>query len=71
MTQKNPRSRPRLRTNFPRADPLETKNRNARGQGPRTQLASVLQKKERTSRRKLQIFREVTEEKKVMTLAHF
>ena len=41
--KKNPRSRPR--TDFPRTDPLETKDRNARGQGPRTQCASVLQKK--------------------------
>ena len=43
-TQKNPRPRPR--TAFPRTDTLETKDRNARGQGqgPRTQ-AQVLSKK--------------------------
>ena len=41
-TQKNPRPRPR--TAFPRTDTLEAKNRNARGQGPRTQ-AQVLSKK--------------------------
>ena len=34
-TKKNPRSRPR--TAFPRTDTLEAKDRNARGQGPRTQ----------------------------------
>ena len=36
-TKKNPRPRPA--TAFPRTDPLEAKNRNARGQGqgPRTQ----------------------------------
>ena len=32
--QKNPR--PRLRTALPRTDPLEAKDRNARGQGPRS-----------------------------------
>ena len=36
---------PRPRTAFPRTDTLEAKNRNARGQGPRTQNASALQKK--------------------------
>ena len=39
-TQKNPRPR----TAFPRTDTLEAKDRNARGQGPRTQ-AQVLSKK--------------------------
>ena len=41
----NPRPRPR--TAFPRTDPLEAKDRNARGQGPRTKdtAASVLKKK--------------------------
>ena len=41
-TQKNPRPRPR--TAFPRTDPLEAKDRNARGQGPRKQ-ARVFSKK--------------------------
>ena len=41
-TQKNPRPRPR--TAFSRTDTLEAKDRNARGQGPRTQ-AQVLSKK--------------------------
>ena len=41
--KKNPRPRPR--TAFPRTDTLEAKDRNARGQGPRTQSASALQKK--------------------------
>ena len=40
--KKNPRPRPR--TAFPRTDTLEAKDRNARGQGPRTQ-AQVLSKK--------------------------
>ena len=44
-TQKNPRPRPR--TAFPRTDALEAKDRNARGQGPRTQSASALQKKKK------------------------
>ena len=61
--------RPRLRTDFPRTDSLEAKDRIARGQdqGPRTQRASVLQKKR--SSRKNRKFSD--EEKKVMTLAHF
>ena len=42
-TQKNPGPRPS--TDFPRTDPLEAKDRNARGQEPRTQRASVFQKK--------------------------
>ena len=37
---------PRPRTAFPRTDTLEAKDRNARGQGPRTQ-AQVLSKKKR------------------------
>ena len=44
-TQKNPRPR----TAFPRTDTLEAKDRNARGQGPRTQ-AQVLSKKKRSSK---------------------
>ena len=42
--KKNPRPRPR--TAFPRTEPLEAKDRNARGQGPRTQ-AQVLSKKKK------------------------
>ena len=43
--KKNPRSRPR--TAFPRTDPLEAKDRNARGQGqgPRTQAQAFSKKK--------------------------
>ena len=41
----NPRPRPR--TAFPRTDTLEAKDRNARGQGPRTQSASALRKKKK------------------------
>ena len=47
--KKNPRPRPR--TAFPRTDTLEAKDRNARGQGPRTQSASALQKKKRSSQK--------------------
>ena len=47
-TQKNPRPR----TAFPRTDTLEAKDRNARGQGPRTQSASALQKKKKRSSQK-------------------
>ena len=42
-TQKNPRPWPR--TAFPRTDPLEAKNRNARGQGPRTKPQVFSKKK--------------------------
>ena len=44
-TKKNPRPRPR--TAFPRTDPLEAKDRNARGQGqePRTQPQVFFKKK--------------------------
>ena len=48
-TQKNPRPRPR--TAFPRADTLEAKDRNARGQGPRTQVLSKKKKKKRSSQK--------------------
>ena len=43
----------RPRTAFPRTDTLEAKDRNARGQGqgPRTQSASALQKKKRSSQK--------------------
>ena len=46
----NPRPRPR--TAFPRTDTLEAKDRNAQGQGPRTQSASALQKKKKRSSQK-------------------
>ena len=46
---------PRPRTAFPRTDTLETKNRNARGQGPRTQ-AQVLSKKKKKKKRSSQKF---------------
>ena len=44
-TKKNPKQRPR--TAFPRTDPLEAKDRNARGQGqgPRTQAQVFSEKK--------------------------
>ena len=48
-TQKNPRPR----TAFPRTHSLEAKDRNARGQGPRTKdtSASALHKKKRSSQK--------------------
>ena len=46
-TKKNPRPRPG--TAFPRTDTLEAKDRNARGQGPRTQ-AQVLSKNKKKKR---------------------
>ena len=51
---------PRPRTDFLRTDSLKAKDRNARGQGqgPRTQFASVLQKK-----RGLQNFFQATSKK--------
>ena len=44
--QKNPRPRRRTRTAFPRTEPLEAKDRNARGQdqGPRTQAQAFSKK---------------------------
>ena len=42
-TQKNPKPR----TDFSRTDPFKAKTRNARGQEPRTQRASVHQKKKK------------------------
>ena len=42
-TKKNPRPRPR--TAFPRTDTLKAKDRNARGQGPRTQAQVLSEKK--------------------------
>ena len=45
--KKNPRPRPRPRTAFSRTEPLEAKDRNARGQGqgPRTQEQVFSEKK--------------------------
>ena len=55
-TQKSPWPRPR--TALPKTDPLEAKDRIARGQGqgPRTQAQKCSQKKKQSS----QIFREVS-----------
>ena len=50
--KKNPRPRPRPRTAFPRTGTLEAKDRNAQGQGPRTQSASALPKKKKRSSQK-------------------
>ena len=38
---------PKPRTAFPRTDPLEAKDRNARGQGPRTQPQVFSKKKKK------------------------
>ena len=43
--KKNPRPRPR--TAFSRTDTLEAKDRNARGQGPRTQAQVLSEKKQK------------------------
>ena len=48
--KKNPRPRPR--TAFPRTDTLEAKDRNARGQGPRTQAQVLSKKKKKRSSQK-------------------
>ena len=52
----------RPRTNLPRTDPLEDKDRNARGQGQiRTQRGSVPpQKKGLRTKKKLQIYRGIS-----------
>ena len=42
---------PRPRTAFPRTDTLEAKDRNARGQGPRTQAQVLSKKKKRSSQK--------------------
>ena len=55
--KKNPRPRPM--TAFPRTDTLEAKDRNAQGQGPRTQ-AQVLSKKEVFTK----IFQAISKKKK-------
>ena len=44
---------PRPRTALPRTDPLEAKGRNVRGQGPRAQRGSDLQKKPSKKKEKL------------------
>ena len=46
-TQKNPKPR----AAFPRTDTLEAKDRNARGQGPRTQAQVLSKKKKRSSQK--------------------
>ena len=76
--KKNPRPRPR--TVFPRTDTLEPKDRNARGQGPRSQ-AQVLSKKKKVfkkffrrsqkkkKRSSQKFFRRSPKKKKVFTKA--
>ena len=46
--KKSPRPRPR--TAFPRTKPLEAKDRNARGQGPRTEAQAFSPPKKRSSK---------------------
>ena len=48
--------RPMQRTDFPGTDPLEAKDKNAKGQRPRTQHASILHKKKVLCAKKSQIF---------------
>ena len=62
--KKNPRPRPR--TAFPRTDTLEAKDRNARGQGPRTQ-AQVLSKKKKIFTEIFQAISKNKKQKKVFT----
>ena len=49
--KKNLRPRPRPRTAFPRTDTLEAKDRNARGQEPRTQAQVLFKKKKKSSQK--------------------
>ena len=58
--KKNPRPRPR--TAFPRTDTLKAKDRNARGQGPRTQAQVLSKKKKKRSSQKF--FRRSPKKKK-------
>ena len=58
--KKNPRPRPR--TAFPRTDTLEAKDRNARGQGTRTQAQVLSKKKKKRSSQKF--FRRSPKKKK-------
>ena len=48
---KDTKKNPRPRTAFPRTDTLEAKDRNARGQGPRTQAQVFSKKKKRSSQK--------------------
>ena len=61
--KKNPRPKPR--TAFPKTDTLEAKNRNARGQGARTQAQVLSKKKKKRSTQKF--FRRSQKKKKVFT----
>ena len=45
LEAKDTKKNPRPRTAFPRTDPLEAKDRNVRGQGPRTQVQVFSEKK--------------------------
>ena len=62
-TQKNPRPR----TAFPRTDTLEAKDRNARGQGPRTQARVLSKKKKRSSQKFFRRSQKQKQKKKVFT----
>ena len=61
LEAKNTKKNPRPRTAFPRTDTLEAKDRNARGQGPRTQSAGALQKKKKVFTK---IFQAISKKKK-------
>ena len=60
---------PRPRTALPRTDPLEAKDRNARGQEPRTQ-AQVLSKKKRSSKKIFRRSQEKTVFQKIFQALH-
>ena len=64
--KKNPRPRPR--TALPRTDTLEAKDRNARGQGPRTQAQVLSRKKKRSSQK---FFRRSPKNKKTRSSQKF
>ena len=51
--------RPRPKTALPRTDPFEAKDRHARGQGPRTERESDLQKKKGLCSKISYVFRKI------------
>ena len=60
--KQHPRPKSRPRTDFPRTDHLKAMDMNARGQG-QGHNAKVFFKKKKSSRKKLQIFCKISEEK--------
>ena len=60
---KDTKKNPRPRTALPRTDPLEAKNKNGQGQGPRTQ-AQVFSKKKRKVFKK--VFQAISSKKRLL-----